>query len=45
MIDQAIIGARSTLPPLAGSSWQAGPSGLGSEGCWNGAVTITAELE
>lgn len=44
MIDQAIIAARSALPSLAGSSWQAGLSGLGSDSCWNGAVTITAEL-
>lgn len=44
MIDQAIIAARSALPSLVGSSWQAGPSELGSESCWNCAATITTEL-
>lgn len=44
MIDQAIIAACSALPSLVGSSWQAGPSGLRSESCWNCAVAITTKL-
>lgn len=43
MIDQAIIAAHSALPSSVGSSWQVRPSGLRSESCLNGAVTITTD--